>query len=107
MASSWGGCVVLGDRDTFQATTAPTACMDSFGVVDIFVAGEAAVDRLPQQRRQGVLSVLPGAGVVQATGRGTGKSQGVVEFAVGKESGVTGDGRAMELQLDFAVEIDP
>jgi hypothetical protein len=23
--------VVLGDRDTFQATIAPTACMDSFG----------------------------------------------------------------------------
>jgi hypothetical protein len=27
------GLVVLGDRDTFQATTAPTACMDSFGLV--------------------------------------------------------------------------
>jgi hypothetical protein len=54
-----------------------------------------------------VLGVLSRAGVVHAAGRGTGKSQGVVEFAVGKESGVTGDGRAMELQLDFAVEIDP
>src|SRR5262245_18168149 len=26
------GFVVLGDRDTFQATTAPTACMDFFGL---------------------------------------------------------------------------
>ena len=54
-----------------------------------------------------MLGVLSRAGVVHAAGRGTGKSQGVVEFAVGKESGVTSDGRAMELQLDVAVEIDP
>jgi hypothetical protein len=26
-----GGSWWLGDRDTFQATTAPTACIDSFG----------------------------------------------------------------------------
>src|SRR5262249_47966748 len=31
MASSGGGAWWLGDRDTFKATPAPTACMDSFG----------------------------------------------------------------------------
>src|SRR5262245_4247448 len=32
MASSGGGSWWLGDRVTFQVTTAPTACMDSFGI---------------------------------------------------------------------------
>src|SRR5262249_58743745 len=45
-------------------------------------------------------------GGVQAAGRGAGQVQGVVDFTVGEQSGVTGDGRAVELQLDFAVEID-
>ena len=53
-----------------------------------------------------MLRVLPGAGVVQAGRRCAGQSEGIVEFAVGEESGVTGDGRAMKLQFDFAVEID-
>src|SRR5262249_18210058 len=52
-----------------------------------------------------MLGVLSGAGVVQA-GRGrAGQFEGVVEFTVGEESGVTGDGRAVELQLDLAVEV--
>src|SRR5262249_27164047 len=45
-------------------------------------------------------------GGVQAAGRGAGQVQGVVDFTVGEQSGVTGDGRAVELQLDVAVEID-
>jgi hypothetical protein len=53
-----------------------------------------------------VLGVLAGAGVVQAAGRGAGQSEGVVEFAVGKEPGVTGNGRAVELQLDLTVEVN-
>jgi hypothetical protein len=46
----------------------------------------------------------------RSSGRGgrrrAGQSDGIVEFAVGEESGVTGDCRAVELQLDLAVEID-
>src|SRR5262249_51025007 len=64
------------------------------------------VDRLPQQGEWAMLGVLAGAGVVPAAGCGAGQLKGVVEFAVGKESGVTGDGRAVELQLDWAVGID-
>jgi hypothetical protein len=30
----------------------------------------------------------------------------IVEFAVGEESGVTGDGGPVELQLDCAIKID-
>src|SRR5262249_55938201 len=43
---------------------------------------------------------------VQVGHRRTGQSEGIVEFAVGEESGVAGDGGAVELQLDLAVEID-
>src|SRR5262249_59323232 len=79
---------------------------EAFGVVDIFIACQAAVDRLTQHGEQAVLGVLSGAGLVQA-GRGrAGQSEGVIEFAVGEESGVTGNGRAVELQLELAVEID-
>ena len=49
-----------------------------------------------------MLGVLSGAGAVQA-GRGrAGQSERVVEFTVGEESGVTGNSRAMKLQLDVA-----
>src|SRR5262249_21666083 len=65
------------------------------------------VDRLPQQRRQGVLGVLPGPGILQAARRRAGQAEGVIEFPVGEESGVTGDGRTVELQLDLAVEVNP
>jgi hypothetical protein len=42
-----------------------------------------------------VLRVLSGAGVVQAGRRRTGQSESIVEFAVGEDSGVTGDGRVV------------
>jgi hypothetical protein len=61
---------------------------------------------LAEESQQTVLGVLSGAGLLQAVGRGAGQDQGVVEFTVGQQSGVTGDGRAVELQLDVAVEID-
>jgi hypothetical protein len=60
--------------------------------------------RSPRQTGPGV---LPRAGVVQAAARGAGQVRGIVEFPVGKESGVTGDGGSTELRLSAAVEIDP
>jgi hypothetical protein len=61
---------------------------------------------LVKESQQAVLGVLAGAGVVQAAGRGAGQSQGIVEFTVGEQSGVTGHGRAVELQLDVTVEVN-
>jgi hypothetical protein len=61
---------------------------------------------LAEESQQAVLGVLSGAGVVQATGPGAGQSQGVIEFTVGEESGVTGDGGPVELQLDLAIKIN-
>jgi hypothetical protein len=71
--------------------------VEALGVVNVFIACQSAVDRLAKQGQEVVLGVLAGAGVVQAAGRGAGQFKGVVEFAVGKESGVAGDGRAVEL----------
>jgi hypothetical protein len=79
---------------------------EALGVVHIFIACQAAVDRRPQQRRQGVLGVLPGPGILQAARCCPGQPGGIIEFPLGEESGVTGDGGAVELQLDQAVEID-
>ena len=39
---------------------------EAFGVVDILVAGQPAVDRLAEEGEQAVLRVLSGAAVVQA-----------------------------------------
>src|SRR5262249_34377964 len=79
---------------------------EAFGVVDILVAGQPAVDRLAEEGEQAVPGVLAGAGVVQDGRRRCGQAEGIVEFAVGEESGVTGDAGAVKLQLDFAGEID-
>jgi hypothetical protein len=37
---------------------------EALGIVDIFIAGQAAVEGLPQQGEQAVLGVLSGARVV-------------------------------------------
>lgn len=79
---------------------------EALGVVHIFIACQAAVDRLPQQRRQGVLGVLPGPGILQAARCCPRQPEGIIEFPIAEESAVTGDGGAVELQLDLAVEID-
>ena len=59
-----GGCrVVLGPAADHGPHGGIEA--EAFGVVDILVAGQPAVDRLAQQGAQAVLGVLSGAGVVQ------------------------------------------
>jgi hypothetical protein len=57
-------------------------------------AAQAAILALVQQA---LLRVLPRAGVVQAARGRTGQSEGIVEFTVDEESGVTGEGGAVEL----------
>src|SRR5262249_1172317 len=49
--------------------------------------------------------VLDSSREIRASGR-TGQSEGIVEFTIGEESRVTGDRRAVELQLDLAVEVN-
>ena len=80
---------------------------EAFGVVDVFVAGEAAVDGLAQQAKQPVANV-PSAPTLGKSRRGyRGQAEGVVQLAVGEQPTVRGDPSAMEFQLDPAVEGDP
>ena len=43
--------------------------------------------------------------VLQLTGRGAGRIKGVVEFAVGQQSGIAGDLGAEESEPETAVEL--
>src|SRR5262249_7138522 len=79
---------------------------EALSVVDILVASQAAVEGLTQPGEQAALGVLPGAGVMQAVCRVAGQTEGVIEFSISEESGVAGDRRAVELQLELAVKID-
>ena len=79
----------------------------SVGVVDIFVAGEAAENRLAKQAGQQMAGVLAAPSIRQRLPGEIGQPEGIVEFAVGKQSGVRGDPTAVELQPQPAVEIDP
>src|SRR5262249_41610135 len=79
---------------------------EALGIIDILVARQATVEGLAEQSQQAVLGVLSGAGLVQAVGRGVGQSESIIEFPVGEESGVAGDGGAVELQLDLTVEVN-
>ena len=48
--------------------------------------------------------ILPGPGILQTARGRAGQAEGVVEFPIGQESGVTGDGGAVEFQLELAIE---
>ena len=78
---------------------------ESVGVVEILVAGQAALGRLTQQRRQAVARVLSGALVLQLSGGRGGEVEGVVEFAVGQQAGIAGDLSPEEADLEAAVEL--
>ncbi len=77
------------------------------GVVDVLVAGEPAVDRLPQEAEQPVPSVLPTPAFGKSRHAHCGQVEGVVQLAVREQTTVRGDLGPMELELDPAVEGDP
>jgi hypothetical protein len=79
----------------------------SVGVVDIFVAGEAAENRLAKQAGRQMAGVLAAPSIRQRPPGEIGQRKGVVEFAVGQQTGVGSDPAAVELRPQAAVEIDP
>jgi hypothetical protein len=54
-----------------------------------------------------VLSVLAGSGIDQALARDLGQSGSIIEFPKGKQASIRCDLRAVELQLQPTVEIEP
>ena len=58
---------------------------EPFGVVDVLVAGEAAVDRLPQQAEQPVADVLAAPAFGESRRRQGGEAEGIVQLPVGEQ----------------------
>jgi hypothetical protein len=77
------------------------------GVIDVFVAGETAVDGLAQQAQQLVANVLSTATLAEGRCGHRGQIEHIVQLAVGEQSAVRGDPRPVEFELDAAVEGDP
>ena len=80
---------------------------EPLGVVEVLVAGQAAVDRLAQQAEQPVANVLSAPALGEGRCGHRGQIEGIVQLAVGEQSAVGGDPRPVELELDAAVEGDP
>ena len=79
----------------------------AFGVVHVLVSGETPEHGLPKQPDQRMAAVPAGARIGEHVAGHCAETEGVVEFAIGQQSGIGGDPRAMELQLHAAVEIEP
>jgi hypothetical protein len=80
---------------------------EALGVVDVFVAGEPAADRLPQQAEQLVADVLAAPPLGEGRGCRRGEPEGIVQLAVGEQALIEGDPGAVELELQAATEGDP
>ena len=77
------------------------------GVVDIFITGQSAVDRLTEQRYKAMLLVLAKATILHVVCTRLCQCQRLVELSVRQQPGVSGDLAAHEPQLQTAIEIDP
>ena len=77
------------------------------GVVDILVAGEAAVDRVPQQAGQQMLLVLSPALIRQRGPGSFGQAENLIQLSVCKQSGIGGDLVAVEIELRAPFEFEP
>jgi len=80
---------------------------EPLGVVDVLVAGQPAVDRLPQEAEQPVADVLPAPALGEGGCGRRGQAEGVVQLAVGEQTAVGGGPGPMELELEPTVEGDP
>jgi hypothetical protein len=80
---------------------------EPLGIVDVFVAGEPAVDRLAQQARQMVADVPATPPLAKHRGRQRGQAEDVVQLAVCEQTAIGRDPGTVELELDAAVEGDP
>jgi hypothetical protein len=80
---------------------------ESLGVVDVLVAGETPEHRLPKQSAQLMAHVPTASAIEELRDRDLREPEGIVEFAVGQQAAVRGDPRAVEFELDPAVERGP
>jgi hypothetical protein len=79
----------------------------AFGVVYVLVSGEAAEDGLPQHAHKSVAAILACTCIGDHLARHRGQAKHVVEFPVRQQSGVGSDNRAVKLEHQAAVKIEP
>jgi hypothetical protein len=79
----------------------------ALGVIDIIVSGKSSKHRLPQQADERMVAVPAGARIGKHITCHGAETEGVVEFAIGQQSGIGDVPRAIELKLRTAVEIEP
>jgi hypothetical protein len=79
----------------------------TISVVHVVVAAEPAEDGLAEQSRHAMLAILAGTTVGEYIADRIDQSKGVVEFSIGKQTGVGCDPGTVEFELQSAVEIDP
>ena len=79
----------------------------AFGIVHVIISGEPPEHRLPEQPDQSMAAVPAGPRIGEHVCGHCAETKGVIEFAIGEQSGIGGDPRAIELQLHAAVEIEP
>ena len=102
-----GRCAAAFDRLAADDPPHRGIASETVGVVHILVSGEASIDRLAKQTDDAMPAVLAHPAVGQDMARHCGQPQGIVEFTIGEQSGVGGDPRAVELELQSAVETGP
>lgn len=78
--------------------------VESLRVVEVFVARQAAVDRLPQEIRQRKLGVQSAAGVAQVFGDDRPQPEAFVQLADQNQPGVRSDARSLKRHLQEPVE---
>jgi hypothetical protein len=79
--------------------------VQALSVVEVLVPGEPTEEGLTQEGREAVACVPAGPCVVQLVSGRVGELEGVVEFAVGQESGIAGDVGAVEFETEAAIEL--
>ena len=70
---------------------------EPLGIVDVFVAGEPAVDRLAQQARQLVPDVPAAPPLAECRSAHRGQAKRVVQLAIGEQAAVRSDLGTVEL----------
>ncbi len=79
-------------------------CRHAPRVVEIFVAREATVDRLPQEIHHAELGVHPLSGIAQVLGDECLQPQTFIQLAHQNEASVRSDARSLERDFQEAVE---
>jgi hypothetical protein len=77
---------------------------ESAGVVNILIAGHAAVDGLAEQIGQGKLRILAAPRIGQMLGDETAQTQPFIQFAHQNESAIRSDASSLEIDLQRSVE---